>query len=481
VAVDGTDNVVIAGRFSGTVNFGGAALTSAGGNDIFIARYDAAGVHQWSQRFGSTGADLGRGVAADPAGDVVLAGSFTGTVNFGGGALSSAGGTDVFLARYDAAGAHRWSQRFGSTGGDEAHSVDVNAEGTQVVAGSYVLTASFGGTTFTSAGLSDAFVALYGNDPIEPAIGSIVDVANDEGRRVEISFSRSGYEAAGVHDAVVQYEAFRRIDPLPFAQPVGVPSGPGRERRPLMDGWEFAGAVAATDAPGYQMIVPTLADSTISDGLHESVFFIRAATATPVIFFDSPADSGYSLDNLAPPAPSNLVYAAGALSWDASSAGDFNHFSAYGSALGIFDASAVLLEQTTDTNLDVSASVYDHYYVTATDHAGNEGPAAGATSLTAVGGPGPRYTLGINAYPNPFNPSTTVRYDVPASGPVAVRVYDARGARVATLVEAEREAGSYATRWDGRGENRRGLSSGVYFVTVEFEGRTRTRKVVLVK
>jgi hypothetical protein len=48
-------------------------------------------------------------------------------------------------------------------------------------------------------------------------------------------------------------------------------------------------------------------------------------------------------------------------------------------------------------------------------------------------------------------------------------------------VEAEKTAGSYSTRWEGRGDGGRELSSGVYFVTVEFEGRTRTRKVVLLK
>ena len=79
------------------------------------------------------------------------------------------------------------------------------------------------------------------------------------------------------------------------------------------------------------MITPTLADSTISDGMHWSVFFIRAATAEPSTFFDSPVDSGYSIDNLAPGAPQGFLVAYNApggnqLAWDPSEDVDFQYF-----------------------------------------------------------------------------------------------------------------------------------------------------------
>lgn len=71
---------------------------------------------------------------------------------------------------------------------------------------------------------------------------------------------------------------------------------------------------------------PTLADSTIALGSYNSGFLIRAATGAPAISFDSAADSGYSLDNLAPGAPSNFVYTVGLLTWNESSAADFDYF-----------------------------------------------------------------------------------------------------------------------------------------------------------
>ena len=95
-AVDSSGNVVVVGAFSGTVNFGGGPLTSAGGSDIYVAKYSSTGTHLWSRRFGDASGSTAYGVAVDTSGSVVVVGSFTGTVNFGGSPLTSAGGLDIF-------------------------------------------------------------------------------------------------------------------------------------------------------------------------------------------------------------------------------------------------------------------------------------------------------------------------------------------------------------------------------------------------
>jgi hypothetical protein len=100
VAVDGSGNVLVTGVFEGTVDFGGGPLTSAGIIDIFVAKYSGTdGSHVWSRRFGSTIFDEGLGVAVDGSGNVLVTGVFEGTVDFGGGPLTSAGGNDIFLLR----------------------------------------------------------------------------------------------------------------------------------------------------------------------------------------------------------------------------------------------------------------------------------------------------------------------------------------------------------------------------------------------
>jgi hypothetical protein len=105
VAADASGNVIVTGFFEGAADFGGDTLICAGGEDIFVAKYDASGAHQWSQRLGSTAGDQGLAVAVDGSGDVIVTGRFEGTVDFGGGDLTSAGGSDIFVAKYsDAVG-----------------------------------------------------------------------------------------------------------------------------------------------------------------------------------------------------------------------------------------------------------------------------------------------------------------------------------------------------------------------------------------
>jgi hypothetical protein len=83
--------------------------------------------------------------------------------------------------------------------------------------------------------------------------------------------------------------------------------------------------------------------------------------------------------------------------------------------------------------------------------------------------------------PNPFNPSTSIRYTLPAESPVEINVYDARGKRVTTLVSAVQNAGPHDTVWNGRDHRGQPAGSGVYFVKLTAGKRTLTRKMLLLK
>ncbi|NBC17564.1 MAG: T9SS type A sorting domain-containing protein, partial [Bacteroidetes bacterium] len=85
------------------------------------------------------------------------------------------------------------------------------------------------------------------------------------------------------------------------------------------------------------------------------------------------------------------------------------------------------------------------------------------------------YALGAN-YPNPFNPATTISFDLPESGAVTLQVFDVMGRRVATLVDERRPAGQHTVRWDARQ-----LSSGIYFYTLRAGDFVATRRMVLMK
>ncbi len=164
VGVDANGNVYVAGYFYSTVDFGGGALTSAGNADIFLLKLNSSGTHQWSKRFGGSGTDRATGLAVDGSGNAVMTGDFGyfgNAVDFGGGPLTSAGGSDMFVAKYSSAGAHLWSSRHGGTSSDYPQSVALDGSGNVVVTGYFNGSASFGGGTLTSAGSSDVFVSKY--------------------------------------------------------------------------------------------------------------------------------------------------------------------------------------------------------------------------------------------------------------------------------------------------------------------------------
>ena len=158
IAVDSAGNVLFTGYFSGTADFGGGHLSSAGGYDIFVVKLDAQGQHLWSRRLGGTSSDFGRGITVDSAGNVLLTGEFHGTADFGGGPLSSAGDSDIFAVEIDAEGQHLWSRRLGGTNSDFGRDIAVDSAGNVLLTGEFHGTADLGGGPLSSAGASDIFV-----------------------------------------------------------------------------------------------------------------------------------------------------------------------------------------------------------------------------------------------------------------------------------------------------------------------------------
>jgi hypothetical protein len=161
IAADGAGNILLAGYFWDTIDFGGGPLQSMGSTDTFAAKLSATGAHQFSKRFGDAGAQYGYAVAVDGAGGPLLVGDFAGSIDFGGGALSSAGGSDIFIAALDGSGAHRWSKRFGDADSQVARGVAVDGLGNVWMTGAISGSVDFGNGTQTGAGAKDVFLASF--------------------------------------------------------------------------------------------------------------------------------------------------------------------------------------------------------------------------------------------------------------------------------------------------------------------------------
>jgi hypothetical protein len=112
--------------------------------------------------------------------------------------------------------------------------------------------------------------------------------------------------------------------------------------------------------------------------------------------------------------------------------------------------------------------------------------ALGEYRLT-VGPPGsskiadPRFLRLDPNYPNPFNPTTTIRFEIETGQHVRLGIYDVSGRLVRTLVDEATAPGVNLVRWDGESQNGGEVSSGVYFAHIQTGSRTATRKMVLIR
>lgn len=161
VATDPSGNVVSAGSFQGTVDFGSGLLSSAG-KDNFVVKYNSQGALVWVKRFGGVLDDFLQGVAIDSVDNIIVVGTFAGTADFDtdaavvGDTLTSVAGTsgpsaDIFVAKYSPSGRLLWVKAFGGTQADSGSAVSVDGSGNVFMAATFIsATIAFGGTILTN-------------------------------------------------------------------------------------------------------------------------------------------------------------------------------------------------------------------------------------------------------------------------------------------------------------------------------------------
>lgn len=87
----------------------------------------------------------------------------------------------------------------------------------------------------------------------------------------------------------------------------------------------------------------------------------------------------------------------------------------------------------------------------------------------------------LKNYPNPFNPKTTIQFNLPRNSHVTLTIYNVLGHKVKTLIDGEKTAGSYTIRWDGKDDKSRNVSSGIYFYRIEGGDFVHVKKMILAR
>lgn len=232
------------------------------------------------------------------------------------------------------------------------------------------------GHSLTNPYVADTTFLLVLCSSYNITITNISDVGNDQGKQVHIDWS----SFPGSDPLVTDFSVFRKKDSLLTVPPVLPPTDPNLILTYPPGQWEWLVTIPAFGETLYSAVVPTLQDSTIAHGMYWSVFFVRAGTQSPIVYFDSPVDSGYSLDNLFPSPPTGLFAlhqpAITKLTWKTTTAPDFDYYAVYRDTLsgftpGLNNKLGFTIDTTfVDSTAQLGRTFY--YLVSATDFSGNE-------------------------------------------------------------------------------------------------------------
>lgn len=476
VAADGSGDIIVTGYFHGTADFGGGLLTSAGAADIFVAKFDSNGNHLWSRRFGDGDDQSARSIAAEGSGDIVVTGHFNGTTDFGGGPLTSAGGYDIFLAKFDSDGNHLWSRSFGDADSQFGVSVVRDGFGNIIVTGYFNGTTDFGGGPLTSAGGYDVFVARldpHGNHLWSRSFGdgdsqfgasiaadNLGDIIVTGRFRGTTDFGGGPLASAGEYDIFVA-----KIDA----------NGTHVWSQSFGDGNIQSGRAVAADGSGGIVVTGEFlgtvdfGDGTLSSARADwyDIFvakFMEPANAVLITRFDAATREG-----------------AIEIRWDVWSDEALESFALYRSddarpqavvvAEGPFDSAT---RSFVDTKVNPGRTY--HYELVIHAQSGDDV----RSPVVTVTMPRLEATLGQN-FPNPFNPATAIEYTLSAPSRAALVIYDTAGRLVVRLDQGVREAGTHRIEWNARDAYGHAVGSGVYFYRLEGTPRVGPRKMVLVR
>ncbi len=451
IAVDANENSYVTGYFSGSATFGTTTLTSSSEyySDIFVAKLDSSGNWLWAKQAGGTDCHDGYGIAVDADGNSYVTGYFYGSATFSTTILTSNGYEDIFVAKLDSSGNWLWAKKAGGTNYDDGYGIAVDANGNSYVTGYFLGDADFGNTTLTSSGGSDIFVAKLDINGNWRWAKQARGTSYDKGYSIAVDANGNSYVTGGLSGSVT------------FGTTTLINSGEYDifvAKLDINGNWLWAKKAGGTSGDfGNGIAVDANGNSYVTGNFWSSATF-GTTTLT--------SSGGYDIFVAKLDINGNWLWAKQAGGGAIYDYGQSIAVDANGNSYvtGYFEGGATF--GTTTLNSSGSWDIF----------------VAKLGEVNSIDLPDIISFSGIRSiYPNPFNPLTTIDYEISMPADVKIEVYNNRGQLVRNFILGYKEQGSYKLTWEGEDNNGCLCSTGIYYIRMQAGKEIYIKKAVLLK
>ncbi len=436
----------------GFIIAGGTSSFGAGEDDVYLIKTDGSGNEQWEQTYGGSDNDWGYSVQQTSDGGYIIAGK---TASYG------AGSNDFYLVKTDVNGNESWTQTFGGSDSDGGYCVQQTVDGGYIIVGN---TGSFG------SGSGDVYLIKTDSSGYEQWSqtfgGSNVDHAYSVQQTTDGGYIVTGYTYSFGSASVNVY--LIKTDSSGYEQWSQTLGG---------NCDDLSHNVQQTRDGGYIIVGRTLSYGASeediylikTDGIGNEQWYqtFGGEYAEEGYSVQQTSDGGYIITGWT--SSFGPGYAAVYLI-KTDGSGNVQWNQTFGG--GIYNI-GYSVQQTADGGYIIAGRTSfwgasgDVYLIRL---------APDSTGVIDLDLPQPiTYSL-LPAYPNPFNPSTLIRFQIPVAGNVQIQVFDIQGNVVATLTDGWQIPGSYQLPFDASH-----LSSGIYLTRFTAGDFTQTQKLVLIK
>jgi hypothetical protein len=425
--------------------------------DIFLVKYDQNGQVIWAKSGGGIHMEFVRDIAVDARENITIVGTFWSTsVTFGSNTLSKSGNIDVFIVQYDSSGQVLWAKNPEATNQENAYSVTADTVGNVYMAGSFNSDSiRFDNIILICSSESfDTYIVEY--DPSGNAIWAENAHGNDWDEASSVTLDKSGNIYLGGHfksdsiefgSEIMQISAANNIDMFlvkydPNHQVVWARSSGGN-----IWSWVYPYEISVEPQGNIWMTGVFVGDGLIFNSTilpnHGSYDIYIAQYNRFGDFLWAESIGGEKMDwgqGLTAAKPGNCYLT------------------------GYFESSYMVIDDTSLTNTPYYNKVFLVKMISHT------------TKINSQKDEKDVFNLSLINYPNPFNPSTTIEFDLPKTSQVTLKVFNILGEEVARLVSEKLPAGSYSYEWDASN-----LASGIYLYRLQAGDYVETRKMVLMR